>query len=256
MHPVLYTGRLVGKDIPHFTVDSSPLSDLLTTDGAARITQRLIAMKIIPSDASYKTFTQIGGLWSPHRVFAAAGYGPEAARAKCAPIAALLLKADRDAAIAEFDEGLHAAAHSLVGSMRSPHTVFAAAGYNREAANALLAPIAALTLKTDRDAAIAELDEGLHAAAHSLVGNMRGNVLGGGHPNQEIHFLMVRALACLGLVLGLGWAHPNPNPNAHPNPNPNPNQVEGKLMHYSCTHTAAAWKLATLLNAPTCDAAG
>ena len=197
MHPVLYTGRLVGKDIPHFTVDSSPLSDLLTTDGAARITQRLIAMKIIPSDASYKTFTQIGGLWSPHRVFAAAGYGPEAARAKCAPIAALLLKADRDAAIAEFDEGLHAAAHSLVGTMR-----------------------------------------------------------GGGHPNQEIHFLMVRALACLGLVLGLGWAHPNPNPNAHPNPNPNPNQVDEKLMSYSCTHTAAAWKLATLLKLPTCDAAG
>ena len=70
------------------------------------------------------------------------------------------------------------------------------------------------------------------------------------------HFLMVRALACLGLVLGLGWAHPNPNPNAHPNPNPNPNQVDEKLMCYSCTHTAAAWKLATLLNAPTCDAAG
>jgi hypothetical protein len=206
MHPVLYTGRLVGKDIPHFTVDSSPLSDLLTTDGAACITQRLIAMKIIPSDASYKTFTQIGG---------------------------------------------------LIGGLWSPHRVFAAAGYDREAAHALLAPIAALTLKTDRDAAIAELDEGLHAAAHSLVGNMRGKAQGGGgHPNQEIHVLMVRALACLGLVLGFGWAHPNPNPNAHPNPNPSPNQVDGKLMYYSCTHTAAAWKLATLLNAPTCDAAG
>ena len=201
MHPVLYTGRLVGKDIPHFTVDSSPLSDLLTTDGAARITQRLIARKIIPSDASYKTFTQIGGLWSPY-------------------------------------------------------TVFARAGYDREAARALCDPIAALPLEADRDAAIAELDARLHAAAHSLVGNMRGNVLGGGHPNQEIHFLMVRALACLGLVLGLGWAHPNPNPNAHPNPNPNPNQVDEKLMCYSCTHTAAAWKLATLLKAPTCDAAG
>ena len=60
-------------------------------------------------------------------------------------------------------------------------------------------------IKADRDAAIAELDEGLHAAAHQLVGNMRGsNAQGGGHPNQEIHFLMVRALACLGLVLGLG----------------------------------------------------
>ena len=195
-------------------------------------------------------------MWSPHTDFAAAGYNREAARALLAPIAALTLKAERDAAIAELDAGLHEAAHSLVGSMHSPHTDFAAAGYNREAAHALLAPIAALTLKTDRDAAIAELDEGLHTAAHKLVGNMRGNVPGGGHPNQEIHFLMVRALACLGLVLGLGWAHPNPNPNAHPNPNPSPNQVDEKLMYYSCTHTAAAWKLATLLNAPTCDAAG
>jgi hypothetical protein len=78
----------------------------------------------------------------------------------------------------------------------------------------------------------------------------------GGRANQEIHFLMVRALACLGLGLGLGCAHPNPNPNAHPNPNPNPYQVDEKLMSYSCTHTAAAWKLATLLKAPTCDAAG
>ena len=182
-------------------VDSSPLSDVLTTDGAARITHNLIAARIISSDARYMTPMQIGGLWSPH-------------------------------------------------------TVFAAAGYNREAAHAMCAPIAALLLKADRDAAIAELDEGLHAAAHQLVGNMRGNAQGGGHPNQEIHFLMVRALACLGLVLGLGWAHPNPNPNAHPNPNPNPNQVDEKLMCYSCTHTAAAWKLATLLNEPTCDAAG
>ena len=183
-------------------VDSSPLSDVLTTDGAARITHNLIAARIISSDARYMTPMQIGGLWSPH-------------------------------------------------------TVFAAAGYNREAAHAMCAPIAALTLKADRDAAIAELDERLRAAAHTLVGHMRQNAQGGGgHPNQEIHFLMVRALACLGLVLGLGWAHPNPNPNAHPNPNPNPNQVDEKLMCYSCTHTAAAWKLATLLNEPTCDAAG
>jgi len=223
-------------------VDSSPLSDVLTTDGAARITHNLIAARIISSDARYMTPMQIGGLWSPHTVFAAAGYNREAAHAMCAPIAALTLKADRDAAIAELDEGLHAAAHSLVGSMRGPHTVFAAAGYNREAAHAMCAPIAALLLKADRDAAIAELDERLHAAAHTLVGHMRQNAQGGGgHPNQEIHFLMVRALACLGLVLGLGWAHPNPNPNAHPNPNPNPNQVDEKLMSYSCTHTAAAW---------------
>ena len=117
MHPVLYTGRLVGKDIPHFTVDSSPLSDLLTTDGAARITQRLIAMKIIPSDASYKTFTQIGGLWSPYTVFARAGYDREAARALCDPIAALKLKAERDAAIAKLNEGLQVAAHTLVGNI-------------------------------------------------------------------------------------------------------------------------------------------
>ena len=192
------------------------------------------------------------GMWSPFPDFAAAGYDPEAARAECAPIAALPLKTDRDAAIAELDEGLHAAAHTLVDDMRNPHTVFAAAGYNPEAARAKCAPIAALPLKADRDAAIAILDEGLHAAAHKLVGNMRGASLG----NQEIHVLMVRALACLGLVLGLGWAHPNPNPNAHPNPNPSPNQVDEKLMYYSCTHTAAAWKLATLLNAPTCDAAG
>ena len=53
----------------------------------------------------------------PHPVFAAAGYDPEAARALCAPIAALTLKADRDAAIAKLDGGLHTAAHSLVGSM-------------------------------------------------------------------------------------------------------------------------------------------
>jgi hypothetical protein len=99
-------------------VDSSPLSDLLTTDGAARITQRLIAMKIIPSDASYKTFTQIGGLWSPYTVFARAGYDREAARALCDPIAALKLKAERDAAIAKLDAGLHGAAHTLVGNMR------------------------------------------------------------------------------------------------------------------------------------------
>ena len=121
-------------------VDSSPLSDLLTTDGAARITHNLIAARIISSDARYMTPMQIGGLWSPH-------------------------------------------------------TVFAAAGYNREAAHAMCAPIAALLLKADRDAAIAILDEGLHAAAHQLVGNMRG----GGHPNQETRFLMVRALAWLGL---------------------------------------------------------
>ena len=98
---------------------------------------------------------------------------------------------------------------SLAPGMWSPFPDFAAAGYDPEAARAECAPIAALPLKTDRDAAIAELDEGLNAAAHKLVGNMRGASLG----NQEIHVLMVRALACLGLVLGLGWAHPNPNPN-------------------------------------------
>ena len=98
-------------------VDSSPLSDVLTTDGAARITHNLIAARIISSDARYMTPMQIGGLWSPHTVFAAADYDREAARALCAPIAALTLKADRDAAIAKLDGGLHAAAHSLVGSM-------------------------------------------------------------------------------------------------------------------------------------------
>jgi isoaspartyl peptidase/L-asparaginase-like protein (Ntn-hydrolase superfamily) len=61
-------------------------------------------------------------MWSPLPDFAAAGYNPEAARAKCAPIAALALKADRDAAIAELDAGLHAAATSLVGSMIGDRT--------------------------------------------------------------------------------------------------------------------------------------
>ena len=126
----------------------------------------------------------VGSMRSPHTVFAAAGYNREAARAKCAPIAALQLKTDRDAAIAKLDKGLHAAAHALVGNMRSPHTVFAAAGYNREAAHALLAPIAALQLKTDRDAAIAKLDEGLHpAAAHAMIGSMRARA----HPEQLQH---------------------------------------------------------------------
>ena len=99
-------------------VDSSPLSDLLTTDGAARITHNLIAARIISSDARYMTPMQIGGLWSPHTVFAVAGYNREAARELVAPIAALPLKAERDAAIAKLDEWLHAAARSLVGNMR------------------------------------------------------------------------------------------------------------------------------------------
>jgi len=67
--------------------------------------------------------------------------------------------------------------------MRGPHTEFAAAGYNPEAARALCAPIAALPLKADRDAAIAELDGGLHAAAHALVGSMLGST----HPEQLQH---------------------------------------------------------------------
>jgi len=118
-------------------------------------------------------------MWSPLPVFAVAGYDREAARALCAPIAALPLEADRDAAIAELDAGLHAAAHSLISSMRGPYTVFAVAGYGHEAARALCASIAALPLEADRDAAIAELDARLHAAAHWLVGSLRGP-----HPDQ------------------------------------------------------------------------
>jgi len=44
--------RLMGIYIPNFSVGTSSLSDLLTIDGAARITKRFIELNIIPEGAS------------------------------------------------------------------------------------------------------------------------------------------------------------------------------------------------------------
>jgi len=42
----------MGIYIPNFSVGTSSLSDLLTIDGAARITKRFIELNIIPEGAS------------------------------------------------------------------------------------------------------------------------------------------------------------------------------------------------------------
>ena len=169
--------RLMGKDIPNFSMSSSPLPDLLTIDGASRTTELFVSMRFIPEGASYMTFQQIGGLSSPYAVFELAGYNRAAARKLVDPIAAMSVAAARDA-IGRLDAGLQSAARSIVGTSAggkwSAYKVFELAGYDRAATQELIDPIAAMPVEEVRDNAIGRLAYELQSAARTLVGSKRG----------------------------------------------------------------------------------
>ena len=211
-------GKLMGKDIPNFTTDTSPLSDLLWSGGAARITATLHETGLLPLEVVYFTPQQLGGMWSPYAVFLEAGYDREAARAVCAPIAALLTAAAREAAIVALDVGLHEAARMLVRQVRGGRTymyaAFLEAGYDSEAAHSICAPIAVLLTAAAREAAIVALDVGLHEAARMLVSTL----VSPSHSNRDYQYINVEILGTL------------------------------KPFFYACSHAAAAHHLAERLN--------
>ena len=212
----------MGKDIPNFSMSSSPLPDLLIIDGASRITKLFVSMRFIPEGASYMTFQQIGGLWSPYAVFGMAGYDRAATRKLLDPIAAMPVAAARDA-IGRLDEGLQSAARSLVGSKWSAYAVFELAGYDRAATQELIGPIAAMPVAAARDA-IGRLGEGLQPAARQLVGAKRfgANMKAlpkDQHSNSKDVFINVKDRT-LGTTT---------------------------LFYYACSHAAAAYKLSNSL---------
>ena len=115
--------RLIGSDIPHFMVDTSPLANFITPSGAASITKSLHEKDLIPLEASFVSFQQIGGMYSPFRAFELAGHTRAAARKIVDPIASMVDEAERELAIGSLAEGLQWAARTLTtttGKRQSP----------------------------------------------------------------------------------------------------------------------------------------
>ena len=161
----------MGKELSPFRMDTSPLADLLITDGAERITKDFREQGLIPAGASYMTFSQIGGLWSPYTVFEMGGYDHAETRKLVDRIAAMSVAA-ACAAIQQLPEGLQSAARQLVGNKVggkwSPHAVFELFGYDHAAMRELVNPIATMPVAA-ADATIQLLPKGLQSATRSMV---------------------------------------------------------------------------------------
>ena len=161
----------MGKELSPFRMDTSPLADLLITDGAERITKDFREQGLIPAGASYMTFSQIGGLWSPYTVFEMGGYDHAETRKLVDRIGAMSVAA-ACAAIQQLPEGLQSAARQLVGNKVggkwSPHAVFELFGYDHAAMRELVNPIATMPVAA-ADATIQLLPKGLQSATRSMV---------------------------------------------------------------------------------------
>eukprot|EP00964_Phaeocystis_antarctica_P122449 scaffold86121_cov63-Phaeocystis_antarctica.AAC.4 len=161
----------MGKELSPFRMDTSPLADLLITDGAERITKDFREQGLIPVGASYMTFSQIGGLWSPYTVFEMGGYDHAETRKLVDRMAAMSVAA-ACAAIQQLPEGLQSAARQLVGNKVggkwSPHAVFELFGYDHAAMRELVNPIATMPVAA-ADATIQLLPKGLQSATRSMV---------------------------------------------------------------------------------------